>query len=122
MMHNGKRKYPTTLLVQLDDQRVCFSGDVGAIGRFHCSGKDEVMLDMKGQQYVGKIVPCNTFMTVSVNAKEAVVESLCNDYCEIVDKKDTLEILNGIVTEGVMDDSYHMVGEENVNKNEKKMN
>ena len=51
------------------------SGDVGAIGRLTTLPGEGIVLDLKGHQYAGAVVPCATFMTVGFTPVEARVRS-----------------------------------------------
>ncbi|GLE08637.1 hypothetical protein PINS_up019952 [Pythium insidiosum] len=92
-----------TMLVQLEDPTMDLSGDTGAIGRFQTQGDSAVMLDIKGHQYIGEIVPCTSFMVVGVCPTEARVECVMNEFCQITHKKDLLTALDGVVTAGCLD-------------------
>lgn len=96
----------TTMLVQLEDSKMDLTGDIGAIGRLHIRNKKGVMLDIKGQQYTGEIVPCGTFLVVGIGPTEAKVESIMSDFCQISKKRNVLNQMKGVVTEGIMDESY----------------
>jgi hypothetical protein len=51
----------------------CLTGDTGAIGRLTTMRGDGVILDLKGHQWAGTIVPCSTFMVVGMGPTEARV-------------------------------------------------
>jgi hypothetical protein len=83
----------TTVLVQVEDptfdlsgKRILVSmisvtfvssltGDIGAIGRLVALPNDSLILDLKGHQYAGTIVPCNTFAVVGMSGVEARVST-----------------------------------------------
>ncbi|DBA02842.1 TPA: hypothetical protein N0F65_006632 [Lagenidium giganteum] len=90
----------STLLVQLEDSKLDLSGDVGAIGRFHSQDDGGVVLDIKGHQYIGEIVPCGTFMVVGIGATEAKVENMVTDFCQITQKLSVIESISGVVLAG----------------------
>lgn len=90
----------STILVQLEDSNLDLSGDVGAVGRLHCKTNDTLMLDIKGHQYTGDIVPCASFMIVSMTPTEAKVDAVLNDFCQISRKKNVFDSLKGVVTQG----------------------
>lgn len=102
-------KKRTTMLVQLEDNKMDLTGDVGAIGRLHTRKEKGVMLDIKGQQYTGEIVPCGTFLVVGIGPTEAKVESIMSDFCQISRKRNVFDKMKGVVTEGIMDESYTYV-------------
>ena len=77
------------------------------------------MLCFIGQQYTGEIVPCSTMMIVSVGNTEAKVESVMHEFCQISKKRNVLHAIKGVVVEGIMDDSYDIVREEDVNRVDK---
>ncbi len=58
------------------------------------------MLDIKGHQYIGEIVPCGAFMVVGIGASEAKVENIMTDFCQISQKKNLMDSISGIVTAG----------------------
>ena len=87
-------------------RRVChpLAGDVGAIGRLvvlpptvagiHAGGEasssragdsdgPQLILDLKGHQYAGVVVPCATLMVVGFGKDEARVESIVTDFIQL---------------------------------------
>jgi hypothetical protein len=49
------------------------AGDMGAIGRLTVIPNEGVILDLKGHQYAGNIIPCATLMVVGFGPTEAKV-------------------------------------------------
>ena len=70
-----KESKVSTALVQVEDPSFDLSGDIGAIGRLTVMN-DGLLLDLKGHQYAGTIVPTNTLMVVGFGANEARVSVL----------------------------------------------
>lgn len=63
----------TTALVQMEDGSIDVSGDIGAVGRLTTLPNNTLLLDLKGHQYAGSIIPCNTFMVLALGPTEARV-------------------------------------------------
>ncbi|RYE82193.1 MAG: hypothetical protein EOO65_05815 [Methanosarcinales archaeon] len=63
----------TTALVQMEDGSIDVSGDIGAVGRLTALPNSTLLLDLKGHQYAGTIIPCNTFMVAALGPTEARV-------------------------------------------------
>ncbi len=80
-------------------------GDVGAIGRLTVVPNEGVILDLKGVQYSGTIIPCCTLMVVGMSGAEARVESLVSDFVQVEHLGNVLESLGGALTSGVVDPS-----------------
>ena len=45
-------------------------------------------------------------MVVGIGPTEAKVEAVMNDFCQISRKRNVFEKMKGVVTEGIMDESY----------------
>ena len=80
-------------------------GDVGAIGRLTVVPNEGLILDLKGVQYSGTIIPCCTLMVVGMSGAEARVESVVSDFVQVEHLGNVLESLGGALTSGVVDPS-----------------
>jgi hypothetical protein len=65
------------MVIQLQDQSLDLSGDVGAIGRLRTK-KRSILLDIKGKAYKGTVVPTPSFLLVGIGGKDAKIESFVN--------------------------------------------
>jgi hypothetical protein len=85
MLPKAPKRSRATVLLQIEDPKLDLSGDSGAIGRLTMLGRSGIVLDLKGHQYTGRVVPCTSFMVVSFSAggKEAKVESLVSDFVQM---------------------------------------
>ena len=110
-----------TVLVELhpDDAALLdFEGSTGAIGRFQVDSEG-IVLDLKGSQYRGSLVPGPTAMIASLqysaedHTQQLRLETIVDEFCPLVKTQDTMAILDGHV-EGTMDASYQLQ-EEDVN-------
>lgn len=116
-----------TVLVELqpDDAALLdFEGSTGAIGRFQVDSEG-IVLDLKGSQYRGTLLPGPTVMMASLQYTAATgdsgnqqqqqlrLETIVDEFCPLVKTQDTMAILDGHV-EGTMDASYQLQ-EEDVN-------
>ena len=103
------------LLCQMDDEKLQFIGDSGAIGRLFCS-EDAVRLDLKGRQYSGTLIAGPTVMilnlappvaqstsTSSIGSGSAPslvarVETITNEFCHLNFQKDLHSNMQGVYT------------------------
>ena len=88
-------------LVQCNDPELDLSGEIGAVGRLRCQGKD-ITLDLKGKIYTARILPCASFAVISVGDKEARVESIMSDFLELK-QEGTLYTTESLVEGDVID-------------------
>jgi hypothetical protein len=64
-------------------EAVDLEGDVGVVGRL-LTESSSVQMDLKGVVYDARILPTPTSIVIlAVNATEAKVESVCNDYVQL---------------------------------------
>lgn len=85
-----------TLLCEVDDQDLQFSGDSGAIGRFFCDS-DAIRLDLKGRQYSGTLTSGPTVLIINIsNNQTAKVETITNEFCHLHFQQDQLQNLQGL--------------------------
>ncbi|CAM9998502.1 unnamed protein product, partial [Discosporangium mesarthrocarpum] len=91
-----------SLLVQLKEGDLDFSGDTGAIGRITVpsKGKAGLAFDLKGQQFDGQIMRSATMLVVGVGPTEAKVEGLFSEFCDLYYKGDVFEAMGGDVLKG----------------------
>mmetsp|Transcript_5144 Transcript_5144/g.7530 ORF Transcript_5144/g.7530 Transcript_5144/m.7530 type:complete len:202 (-) Transcript_5144:1515-2120(-) len=115
-----------SILIQVEPEDALvldFDGSQGAIGRFE-TGDDGVVLDLKGNQYEGKIHPGPTAMVLAFakqgfgpsnkQTKERLkVEAVTDEFLTLTKTQDTMAKLDAIV-KGKMDDGYS-IRDENVN-------
>ncbi len=78
---------------------------MGAIGRLTVLPNEGLILDLKGVQYAGSIIPCCTVMVVGMSGAEARVESMVSDFVQLEHLGNVLESLDGALTSGVLDPS-----------------
>ena len=78
---------------------------MGAIGRLTVVPNEGLILDLKGVQYSGTIIPCCTLMVVGMSGAEARVESVVSDFVQVEHLGNVLESLGGALTSGVVDPS-----------------
>ena len=92
-----------TMVCQVDDPKLTFMGDSGAVGRLTV-GEKNIKIDLKGRQYDGTIKPGPTVMllnlapAVSKDKKEgdiARVEMISDEFVELNFTKDVLSGLMG---------------------------
>jgi hypothetical protein len=86
------------MLVQIEDPHLDLSGDIGAIGRLSelpGGAGDGFVLDLKGHQYGGTIVPSSTFLVVGFGNKEAKIESVVSDFVQCEHLANLVEGLSG---------------------------
>ena len=123
----GNNAGECTVLVELqpDDAALLdFEGSTGAIGRFQVDSEG-IVLDLKGSQYRGSLLPGPTVMMASLQYSAATgengkqqqqqlrLETIVDEFCPLDKTQDTMKILDGHV-EGTMDASYQLQ-EEDVN-------
>lgn len=110
-----------TVLVELqpDDANLLdFEGSTGAIGRFQVDSEG-IVLDLKGSQYRGRLLPGPTAMIASLHysadqqEQQLRLDTIVDEFCPLVKTQDTMAILDGHVV-GAMDASYQLQ-EEDVN-------
>ena len=106
------------LLIQIDPEdatRLDYEGVSGAIGRFE-AGDNGILIDLKGRQYHGSILPGPTAMLVSLaKGLQLRVEGVTDEFATVVQTSDVMAKLDAIVTGAELDDGYRYV-EENVNR------
>jgi hypothetical protein len=106
------------LLIQIDPEdatRLDYDGVSGAIGRFE-AGDNGILIDLKGRQYHGSILPGPTAMLVSLaKGLQLRVEGVTDEFATVVQTSDVMAKLDAIVTGAELDDGYRYV-EENVNR------
>ena len=120
----GNASGECSVLVQIDPEdsaTLDFEGTTGAFGRFQVNSEG-IILDLKGSQYQGNILPGPTAMIASLyyaadHTQELRVEAITDEFCPLVKTQDLMAKLDGQV-EGTFDDSYK-VQEEDVNILEK---
>jgi hypothetical protein len=93
----------STMLVQIEDNNLELSGDIGAIGRLTTLPNEGIILDLKGHQYGGSIVPCGSFMVVGFQPKEARVETIISDFVQVEHLANMIDSLTGSLTSGTID-------------------
>lgn len=109
------------LLVQFDPEeatRLEYEGSSGAIGRFE-AGPHGIILDLKGRQYQGSLLPGPTAMLVGLSkGKQLRLEGITDEFASLVQTSDVMAKLDAIVTGAELDEGYKYV-EENVNRVDK---
>lgn len=109
------------VLIQVDPEdaaRLDYEGTSGAIGRFE-AGPCGIILDLKGRQYQGSLLPGPTAMMVALaKGKQLRLEGLTDEFATLVQTQDVMAKLDAIVTGAQMDEGYKVV-EENVNRVER---
>lgn len=112
------------LLIQVDPEDAApldYEGTSGAIGRFE-AGPNGIVLDLKGRQYHGSLLPGPTAMLVALaKGKQLRVEGVTDEFATLVQTQDVMAKLDAIVTGAQMDDGYKVV-DENVNRVERSNN
>ena len=92
-----------TMVCQVDDPKLTFAGDSGAVGRLTVSEKN-IKIDLKGRQYDGTIQPGPTVMLLNLapavgkDKKEgevARIEMMSDEFVELNFTKDVLSGLMG---------------------------
>jgi hypothetical protein len=109
-----------TVLVQIDPEdsaTLDFEGSTGAVGRFQVDDQG-IILDLKGSQYQGTILPGPTAMVATLqygtnHQQQLRLESITDEFCPLIKTQDLMAALEGQV-EGTLDDSYK-IQEEDVN-------
>jgi hypothetical protein len=91
------------VLVQVEDPKFDLSGDVGAIGRLTTLPNEGLVLDLKGMQYAGTIIPCCSLAVVGMTGGEARIESIVSDFVQLEPLSNVLESLGGALTSGAVD-------------------
>ena len=109
------------VLIQVDPEDAAlldYEGTSGAIGRFE-AGPNGIVLDLKGRQYHGSLLPGPTVMMVALTkGKQLRVEGLTDEFASLVQTQDVMANMDAIVTGATMDDSYKVV-DVNVNRVER---
>jgi hypothetical protein len=105
MIKNSTCERNGVLLCQTDDLELNFSSDLGAIGRI-TANKSGLSLDIKGKQYIGRIMNGPTIMILNLappvgqsqKSYQHVgrVEVLTNEHCHLTFDKDTLGGISGV--------------------------
>jgi hypothetical protein len=78
-----ERLAKSKVIVELEGEgdAVDLEGDAGAVGRFYSvDGGEELRLDLKGVVYEARMVPSATCLLVKLEAGEARVEAVMNEY------------------------------------------
>jgi hypothetical protein len=105
-----------SVLIQVDpnDAKLLdFEGVTGAIGRFE-STENGIVLDLKGCQYQGSLLPGPTALVVGFSkGGQLSVEGITDEFATLVKTNDSLAKLDAVV-KGHMDDSFE-IRDENVN-------
>jgi hypothetical protein len=117
----GKSNGECTVLVQIDPEdsrNLDFEGTTGAIGRFQVT-QQGLILDLKGSQYQGHLVPGPTVTIATLwydeqHQQQLRLEAITDEFCPLHKTQDTMAKLDALVLKGELDDSYRMQ-EENVN-------
>jgi hypothetical protein len=107
------------LLIQVDPEdatRLDYEGVSGAIGRFE-AGDNGILIDLKGRQYHGSLLPGPTALLVSLakGLRQLRVEGVTDEFATVVQTSDVMAKLDAIVTGAELDAGYQYV-EENVNR------
>lgn len=96
-----------TMLVQIEDPHFDLSGDIGAIGRLTAiDGRrgslrnSGIVLDLKGHQFSGTIIPSSSFLVVGFGGKEAKVESIVSDFVQCEHLANLVDGLSGSLVSG----------------------
>ena len=96
-----------TMLVQIEDPHFDLSGDIGAIGRLTTiEGRrgslrnSGIVLDLKGHQFSGTIIPSASFLVVGFGGKEAKVESIVSDFVQCEHLANLVDGLSGSLVSG----------------------
>lgn len=79
------------------------AGDIGAIGRLTVLPNDGLVLDLKGHQYAGTIIPCASFAVVGFTPTDARIETIVNDFVQVEHLANMVDALTGTVTSGTVD-------------------
>lgn len=107
-----------SLLIQVepdDAARLDYEGVTGAIGRFE-AGDHGIVLDLKGRQYQGSLLPGPTAMLVGLTKGGILrVEGITDEFSTLVETQDVMAQMDAIVTGAKLDEGYKVV-EENVNR------
>lgn len=104
-----------SLLAQLDNE-AGFDGGIGAIGRLSVRGDRDLTIDLRGRQYKTVVRPCASFLIVAAHdQREARVESVVDEFCELSDGHDIMAQLSGVVLKGRMDKQDTFAGDVDVN-------
>lgn len=106
-----------TLMIQVDPDDAAlldYEGISGAIGRFEADGQG-VVLDLKGLQYSGSILPGPTAMVVGLSkGGQLRVEGITDEFATLQKTKDVMATLDAVV-HGEFDEGFK-IRDENVNK------
>jgi sRNA-binding protein len=122
----GKSTMDCTVLVQIDpddSKNLDFEGTTGAIGRFQVNKKG-LVLDLKGSQYHGHLVPGPTAMLATLcydeqHQQQLRLEAITDEFCPLYKTQDTMAKLDALILKGELDESYRLQ-EEDVNISAKK--
>ena len=106
-----------TVMIQVDPDDAAlldYEGISGAIGRFEADGQG-VVLDLKGLQYSGSILPGPTAMVVGLSkGGQLRVEGITDEFATLQKTKDVMATLDAVV-HGEFDEGFK-IRDENVNK------
>ena len=72
-------------------------------------------MDFKGSQYHGSILPGPTALVVGFKSGHLKVEGITDEFARLVKTQDVMAKLDAVV-QGNMDDGFHHVEDENVNR------
>ena len=56
----------------------------------------------QGQQYNASIRPCATLLVVGLSATEAKVEAICDEFCELTEKRSMMQHMSGKLIKGTI--------------------
>ena len=99
----------SVMLCQLDDPKLSFTGDTGAIGRITVD-KSHLQLDLKGRQYEGLITAGPTVLLLNLappvglkvpGKQVARAEMVTNEFCHLRFTKDVLGAIMGEYSGGL---------------------
>ena len=103
------------LLLQLSSE-IDLGGDTGAIGRVECKDKRVLSIDIKGDQFLGTLMPSATLMVVQTTPAEAKIEETFDAFVECEHQGNIFESLKGkIKAKGKIDDELFTRHQEDVN-------
>ena len=104
-------------VVVCPEEDLDFHGSGGAVGRFEVND-DTLIMDLKGYQYQGNLNPGPTALVCamhpSIGDNKMKVESITDEYVNLVKTGDAMAQLDAVIEKGEVDESFHFQ-EENVN-------
>ena len=113
-MLSQKRKHQG-LLLQLSSE-IDLGGDTGAIGRVECKDKRTLSIDIKGDQFLGTLMPSATLMVVQTTPAEAKIEDTFDAFVQCEHQGNIFESLKGkIKAKGKIDDELFTRHQDDVN-------